>query len=118
MNRERRARIADAVDELTTIRQSVLDLADKSDVTLQWVTCDELAASVESDIESIQDDEQEAFDNMPESFQQGERGEASQAAIEALQSARDMLGSPLSDDKGDAADSLQSAIDYLNEAQQ
>ena len=117
MNRERRARIAAQVDELTTLRQSVLDLDGKTDVTMQWTAIDELAAAVVADVESIRDDEQEAYDNMPESFQQGERGEQSQAAIEALEASIDMIGTP-SDDKSDAAESLQSAIDYLNEAQQ
>ena len=35
-------------------------------------------------IEQIRDDEQEAFDNMPESLQQSDRGTASEAAIEEL----------------------------------
>ena len=38
-------------------------------------------------IEDLQSEEQEAFDNMPESLQQSERGQASEAAAEALQSA-------------------------------
>lgn len=42
-------------------------------------------------IEDLQSEEQEAFDNMPESLQQGERGQASEAAAEALQSAFDSV---------------------------
>lgn len=38
-------------------------------------------------LESIRDEEQEAFDNMPENMQQSERGEKAEAAIEALESA-------------------------------
>lgn len=38
-------------------------------------------------LESVRDEEQEAYDNMPENFQNGERGEKSQAAIDALENA-------------------------------
>lgn len=44
-----------------------------------------------SEIQSVLDAEQEVYDNMPENFQQGERGEQSQAAIDAMQSAVDNL---------------------------
>lgn len=37
------------------------------------------------ELEAVRDDEQEAYDNMPESFQNGERGEKSQAAIDAME---------------------------------
>ena len=40
-------------------------------------------------IEDLQSEEQEAFDNMPESLQQSDRGQASEAAADALQSAYD-----------------------------
>ncbi len=118
MNKERRSRIAAACDELEALLGHVENApTDAQAATAFWADADSKAADIVSTVESIRDDEQEAYDNMPESFQQGERGEASQAAIEALQSAADMLGSPLSDDKDDAENTIQSAIDYLNEAQ-
>lgn len=40
-------------------------------------------------IEDLQSEEQEAFDNMPESLQQSDRGQASEAAADALQSTYD-----------------------------
>lgn len=52
-------------------------------------------------IEDVKSDEEESFENMPESFRDGERGEAAQAAIDALDS---------------AASSVQEAIDCLGEA--
>ena len=52
-------------------------------------------------IEQIRDDEQEAFDNMPESLQQSDRGTASDAAIEELD---------------DAAGNLQYIIDTIDNA--
>lgn len=56
-------------------------------------------------VEAVKDAEQEAFDNMPESFQNGERGEKSQACIDAMDnidtSLDDALGS-FDDAKGEA----------------
>lgn len=50
-------------------------------------------------LEQARDDEQEAYDNMPESFQEGEKGEKAQQAIDALE---DALGN-----LSDCADSLE-----------
>ena len=38
-------------------------------------------------VEEIMNDEREAFDNMPEGLQQGERGQAAEAAADALEEA-------------------------------
>lgn len=38
-------------------------------------------------IEDLQSEEQDAFDNLPENLQEGEKGEAMQESIEALDSA-------------------------------
>jgi hypothetical protein len=46
---------------------------------------------LQGELETILDDEQEAFDNLPESLQQGERGQTMEAAINAMQEAIDML---------------------------
>lgn len=40
-----------------------------------------------ADLEIARDEEQEYYDNMPESLQQGTKGDAAQAAIDALESA-------------------------------
>ena len=54
-----------------------------------------------SDIEALRDEEQEAFDNLPESLQYSEKGERMEEAVSQLE---------YSDY------SLQEAIDYLTEA--
>lgn len=54
---------------------------------------------IKNAIEEMQDDEQCKFDNMPESLQESERGEAMQNAIEYLE---------------DASYSIEDVIDYLN----
>lgn len=65
---------------------------------------DKLTAQIEEikeAIEALRDEEQEAFDNMPESLQDGERGEKMQSAIDALEY---------------AADDLQECLDHLSDA--
>lgn len=57
--------------------------------------------NIKNDIESIQGDEQEYFDNMPENFQMGDKGEAASNAIAAL---------------GYALDSCNEAIEQLEGA--
>ena len=52
-------------------------------------------------IEELKDEEQEYYDNMPESMQYGERGERAEAAVSSLE---------------DACDSIDNAIDSIYEA--
>lgn len=75
MNKQRRADIQAIVEELNDLR---------------------------SRIEGIESDEQDYLDNMPEAFQQGEKGDAASSAIDALQN---------------AASSLDDVVNYLDEAQ-
>lgn len=70
MNNERRKRLADIVTQLQALPP-----------------IDE----IKSDLEGIRDDEQEAYDNLPESLQNGERGEQMQAAISAMEEVIDAL---------------------------
>ena len=46
-------------------------------------------------LETAQCDEQEAYDNLPESFQQGEQGAKALEAIDALQEATENLDTAL-----------------------
>ena len=57
------------------------------------------------DIESIQDEEQEYFDNMPESFQQGDKGQRAEDAISNLDSARESVD--------EAAEALREQLEEL-----
>ena len=57
--------------------------------------------SLREDLTSILEEEQEAFDNMPEGLQESERGEAMQEAIDNLES---------------ADSSFEELIDYISEA--
>lgn len=55
---------------------------------------------IQADIDALRDEEEEAYDNLPESLQDSERGEAMQEAIDQLE---------------EASSSVGDAIDYLNE---
>ena len=57
--------------------------------------------TLQASVESVKDEEQDYFDNMPENLAQGPGGEASQAAIDALES---------------AMSSITEAIEYIREA--
>ena len=47
---------------------------------------------IQSDLECIRDEEQEAFDNLPESIQCAERGERMEEYISSLDEALDYVG--------------------------
>ena len=47
--------------------------------------------AVYDDLVAVIDDEQEAYDNLPESFQDGDQGELMTGGIELLESARDEI---------------------------
>lgn len=68
MNKQRRKMIADVVERLEAAK---------------------------SDLEMIRDEEQEAFDNMPEGLQGSERGEAMEEGIYQIEEAMDGLDSAL-----------------------
>jgi hypothetical protein len=48
-------------------------------------------ANIISDLDDILSEEQDAYDNLPESFQQSERGEKMQEAIDYLEEAKSSL---------------------------
>lgn len=60
MNKDRRAKIQHIIDQLEAIKE---------------------------DLECIRDEEQEYYDNMPESIQAGERGDKAQEAVDNLENA-------------------------------
>lgn len=60
--------------------------------------------TIKDGIEAVLEEEQEAFDNLPEGIQESERGEAMQENIDNLQTAADSLES-------EVIDYIQGAID-------
>jgi len=63
---------------------------------------------IQADLEAVQGDEQDKFDNLPESFQEGTRGEAMQEAIDAIAEAIDSIA--------EAKDGLSAVIDAIERA--
>lgn len=59
-------------------------------------------AELKDDVQAVLDEEEEAFNNLPESLQNSERGDTMQTAIAALDA---------------AVDALEEASDQLTEAQ-
>lgn len=62
-----------------------------------------------SDLESVKDDEEFAFDNMPENLQNSMRGEDSQDAISSMEDATDKISQAI-DLISDAIDSIEEVI--------
>jgi uncharacterized coiled-coil DUF342 family protein len=86
MNKNRRQNIANLVNELEGLRGQLDD--------------------IRSQLETIRDEEQDYFDNMPESFQSGDKGQAAESAVSYLDEA---IGSIESIELDDAIGSLESA---------
>lgn len=81
MNKDRRKALSEAVAKIEQIKA---DLEETKGL-----------------IETARDEEQDYFDNMPEAFQQGDKGEAAQNAISELD---------------EAISQLEDAIDHTNNA--
>ena len=96
MNKERRKAIDALITEIQALENEM--------------TC--LVQQVESAVEAILEDEQDAFDNMPESLQYAEKGEAAQEAINALEYADGEMGSWVSE----ISDKADEIIGFLEEA--
>jgi prefoldin subunit 5 len=72
---------------------------------------EELKSQLESiDVSEVRDEEQDYFDNMAEAFQGGEKGQAAEAAIDALDQAVESIQ--------EAVDALESAINSLDTAKE
>lgn len=73
MNAERRKQLSGIVDKLDEVRE---------------------------ELEAVKEDEETAFENMPESLQSSERGEAMQSAIDVLTDASETLEYALNELQG------------------
>jgi chromosome segregation ATPase len=89
MNRETRKQLKQLNEKLTEIETDFELLKEKVD-------------EIRSDVESIRDEEQDKYDNMPESIQQGEKGDTMQEGIDSL------------DDLYNELDSLYDELDNID----
>lgn len=78
MNKEKRKALGNTMDAIEAFRSKVEDLHSEIETIIEA-------------IQIIRDDEQEAFDNMPESLQCGEKGVDMELAVDNLDSVIDSL---------------------------
>lgn len=81
MNKERREQISEAAAQL----RKAFDLVTESKSKLEDAR--NLVQEAAGVIETMKDEEQEAFDNMPESLQNGDRGQRMSEIVEQLDQA-------------------------------
>lgn len=89
MNRERRSRIRGLIKAFKDLSSTIQN-------------------DLSSQVQDLHDLEEEAFDNMPESMQDSDRGTAMQVAMDELQSAVDLCS--------EASDAIDSIVDSLQAA--
>ena len=78
MNNERRKNVATAKANFEAWRDKLTALYEELE-------------EIKGMVEDARDEEQEYYDNMPEGFQNGEKGDAAQTCIDGLQSIADEL---------------------------
>lgn len=91
MNNDRRKKLANFCESIEKLRASIEALKD-------------------DELEPLKEEEQEAFDNMPEGLQSGDRGQASELAINNMEDAISNIESALSE-----LESAMSSIEYAAE---
>lgn len=89
MNRERRSRIRGLIKAFKDLSSTIQN-------------------DLSSQVQDLHDLEEEAFDNMPESMQDSDRGTAMQDTMDELQSAVDLCS--------EASDAIDSIVDSLQAA--
>ena len=99
MNKARRKELSDVIKGLNTIQGK--------DDLYGWINT----------LDSIKDDEQDYYDNIPENLQYSQRAEDSEAAIEHLEEALDLLNEVYDMDEFDKnCDLIQEAVDKIEDA--
>jgi len=74
MNKARRAQLGVIIDRLERVGIRIAEITPELE-------------AIKGDLESVRDDEQEAFDNLPESIQSGERGQDMENGLSQLENA-------------------------------
>lgn len=129
MNAQQRKEIAALSSKLGSFDGSaemqVVDVAylKVQDALAEYAAAREAASSkleeIKEDIDSQATEEQDKFDNMPESLQGGERGQAMEGAIEHLNNAVDELDAAiekLRDEEAISDDDVEQVANRISEA--
>jgi hypothetical protein len=103
MNKKRRRELDDIFRRIELVKLALENVPDVDDIR--------------TELETVKDAEQEAFDNLSDAFQNGERGQAMEAAINAMDEAMDKL-QETADAMVEHVDAMQEAMDKIMEAQE
>jgi hypothetical protein len=98
MNATRRKTLGQVIDQIEALKSLMEQV--KADIDL-----------IKETIDTERDDEQEAFDNLPEGLQQAERGQAMEQAVEFLDNASTTLSDLFDAIDGVDFDDVISSID-------
>lgn len=118
MNRERRKELDQVSDLLQVIVGEIDEEPDWSDLRSRL-------EDHKTTVEGLQAEEQEAYDNMPESFQSGDKGDTAQSAIDnmgsaigEIESAIELTDKETKDEEmlDEFRNNLSTAMDYLSDA--
>ena len=102
MNKERRRQLQEITSELGEIINDIEVIKGRLDDT-------------KCDIENVCEEEDESYNNLPESFQDGERGERMQEAISFMESSCDEIDNSLNSIE-EVVGIIEEAITGLNDA--
>lgn len=122
MNKQRRRTLYTAVSKLESLIKTIESKIDeiKNNEEFRTLISDDIS-SVAEDICDVCDDEQFAYDNLPENFQYSEKGETMYDNIDALENCNsDTEDAVYEIEKGnisEAIELLKSAISYANDVQ-
>ena len=103
MNKERRKELEKIIANIEQWKEDVLQLVSRIE-------------DFKSEIELVKDKEEDAYDNLPEHFQVGERGDQMQSVIDSMESAVDSLDEIIGDLESLSGNSVDDIIEYLREA--
>ena len=99
MNKARRKELSNVINGLSSTKEK--------DELYSWINI----------LENIKSDEEDYYDNIPENLQYSQRAEDSEAAIDSLEEALDLLNEVYDADEFDKDNELiQEAIDKVEEA--
>jgi uncharacterized protein YukE len=114
MNKARRKQISDLSKAINLIAGEIRD----EDPEISWPDTKAAIDGHHDTAEAIRDDEQEYLDNMPAGLQGGEKGEAAQNAIDAMETAMGKLEDAMSacDDETPDLEEIASALDEAAES--
>ena len=110
MNADRRKRISALMNYITDLQKDIRNLGIRQLM--------DTAEGIKSGVEEVRDEEQEAFDNLSENLQTGERGQDMQEAITNLENTISQLEELITALDGASAleDSTSEALGYLESA--